>query len=123
MKNYQRIAQSFRAYLNCIKSANHEWETTHLDNINKVMESAPSGSGFDNGTHFDESKSTADKLVFRTSFHHMNEDGYYDGWSEHTITIRPDWTGVKMTISGRDRGDIKDYIGETFDYWFDQESE
>lgn len=79
-----------------------------------VREFLPSGSGFDGGTQFNQAKSTPDKLVFETEYHHMNE-GFYDGWSKHTITVKPSFGGFHMTISGKNRNDIKDYIGQVFD--------
>ena len=73
----------------------------------------PHGSGFDAGTTIDRDKSNATKLVLHTSFHHMDDDGMYDGWTEHTVTItaRLDH-GFDAKVSGRNRNDIKDYIAE-----------
>lgn len=44
----------------------------------------------------------------------MNECGYYDGWTAHTITVTPSFSGFNLLISGRDRNDIKAYIRDTF---------
>lgn len=75
----------------------------------------PSGSGFDSGTKIDIDRSTAEKLVFTTSFHHMNDGGFYDGWTEHTVTVRPSLVlGETLTISGRDRSDVKEFIHQVF---------
>ncbi|MFA5897874.1 MAG: hypothetical protein WC829_02050 [Hyphomicrobium sp.] len=75
----------------------------------------PSGSGFDNGTHFVPEKSNPDKLVFSADFHHMNENGYYDGWTHHFVIIRPSLVyGFDLTVTGRNRREIKDYIAETY---------
>jgi hypothetical protein len=52
--------------------------------------------------------------VLETAFHHMTEYGYYDGWTEHTVRVYPEFDGFRMTISGRNRNDIKDYIYDTF---------
>jgi hypothetical protein len=81
---------------------------------NLIKQHLPSGSGFDNGTAIDVSKSHAEKLVFTTSFHHMN-DGGYDGWTDHTVTVTPSFQGINIRISGRNRNDIKDAIHEAFD--------
>lgn len=79
-----------------------------------VKERMPSGSGFDVGTKIDEDKSRPDRLVFDTEFHHMNEAGY-DGWTQHTVSVKPSFVfGLDITISGRDRNEIKDYIHESF---------
>ena len=81
-----------------------------------VREFMPSGSGFDSGTKIDLDASHAEKLVFTTSYHHLNEAGYYDGWTEHVVTVTPSFSGFNLRISGRNRNDVKDYIGETFHY-------
>lgn len=75
----------------------------------------PSGSGIDSGTKLDYGRSTPDKLVFTMSFHHMNDSGMYDGWTDHSITVKPSLVyGIEIGISGRNRNDIKDYLGDTY---------
>jgi len=46
----------------------------------------------------------------------MNENGYYDGWTSHTVTVTPGWNGPELRITGRDRNQIKDYLYDTFHY-------
>jgi hypothetical protein len=113
---YSRIANLLMSIDNCEKSGNTEWHVRHSDTLNALVKKhMPHGSGFDNGTHFAWEKSNSEKLVFETSFHHMNENGYYDGWSDHTITVKPSLTfGFNMTVSGKNRNEIKDYIGDVF---------
>ena len=114
-KLYQTIASRQLAIENCIKSGNDEWRFKHEDAIDAIVkEHFPRGSGFDSGTTYDNLRSTAQKLVFNTSFHHMN-DGCYDGWTGHSVIIRPDLAlGYRMSITGRDRNDIKEYIAQCF---------
>lgn len=90
---------------------------SHMDVIRTlVFDHFPSGSGFDNGTSLDFKDSTPQKLVFNTLFYHMNECGYYDGWTSHRVTVRPCLMhGFRLTVSGRDRNDIKAYIAEIFE--------
>jgi hypothetical protein len=60
--------------------------------------------------------------VFKTSFHHMNTHGYYDGWTDHIVTVRPDMmSGIRISITGKDRNQIKDYIHEVFYNWLTEE--
>ncbi len=69
----------------------------------------------DNGVTFDNVKSRGDYLVFNTAFHHMNDSGSYDGWTDHTVTLRPSFIGgFDMHITGRDRREIKEYIAQCF---------
>ena len=75
----------------------------------------PSGSGFDAGTTVDLDKSTPNKIVLNTSFHHPDDNGGYDGWTVHVVTIRPDFVhGVDVQVSGRNKHDVKSFISETF---------
>jgi len=80
-----------------------------------VKDYMPSGSGFDGGTTIDFGGSTGDRLVFETAFHHMDDGGSYDGWTEHRVTVRSslmfDFT---LTVSGKNRNGIKDLIHEVF---------
>ena len=123
-KLYIRLAQLVGAYKRCISSGN-DWAEKHETTIKRlVKDHLPSGSGFDSGTDLDLAASTEDKLVFHTHFHHMNDGGSYDGWTDHTVTIRASLTsGFYMKISGRDRRQIKDYIAEAFDCALREESD
>lgn len=114
-KLYQQIASLLQAIENCKQSGNAEWQERHARRISfLVYNRMPSGSGFDNGTKLDDSSSPA-KLVFNTAFHHMNDGGMYDGWTEHQVIVTADLaSGFTVRITGRDRKQIKDYIGEIF---------
>lgn len=107
---YSELAATIGAFKRC----SGEWKDKHQDRIDDLMDAMPSGSGFDNGTRLDMDASHDDKLVFTTSYHHMNENGYYDGWTDHTVTVTPAFNGFHIRVSGRNRNDIKDYIGEVF---------
>ena len=115
MNLFRSIASACQAWRSCHDSGNVEWEsrwTAYLDRIEK--ECLPSGSGFDAGTTIDREKSGPDRLVFLTSFHHMNDGGCYDGWTDHVVTVAPTFNGPDIRVSGRNRNDIKDYIVDTF---------
>ncbi len=122
MKLYRELASLVRARLNCEETGNREWFQKHEARIEELVKNyMPSGSGFDCGTKIDLDKSTPEKLVFYTDFHHMNE-GYYDGWTEHCITVRPSLLcNFTLTISGKNRNEIKDYIHQAFDCALDEE--
>ena len=74
----------------------------------------PKGSGFDAGTRVIEC--TPNKFVFKADFHHMDENGYYDGWTEHTIRAVSTFNGNEIKVTGKDRNMIKDFISETFNH-------
>jgi hypothetical protein len=50
-------------------------------------------------------------------------DGFYSGWTDHTVIVRPSFRGINVRISGRDRNGIKEYLAETYDYALTQEVE
>ena len=80
-----------------------------------VREHMPSGSGFDAGTTLNFERSTPEKLVFDTAYHHMSEHGFYCGWTDHRVTVTPSFdSGYNLRVSGRDRNDTKSYIEDTF---------
>ena len=113
--NVRDLAGKFHAYLNCVKSNNTEWKDKHEDAIESMLENLPSGSGFDAGTKFDWDNSTSERLVFNTAFHHMDEHGGYDGWTQHRITVTASlFFGIKIGISGKDRNGIKEYMHDVF---------
>ena len=111
----QSIASRIQARINCIQAGNTDWKYRHEEIILEfVRDYMPSGSGFDSGTKIDLDASTGDKIVFNTSYHHMDESGY-DGWTEHTVTVTPSLAfGFYVKVSGRNRNDIKDYIATEF---------
>lgn len=82
-----------------------------------VREYMPSGSGFDRGTVFVTACVDAalkPVLRFTTYFHHMDEHGGYDGWTHHTVKVEADFDGLRITVTGSNRNDIKDYIADAF---------
>ena len=113
---YKILASTIQARLNCIDSVNTLWEEKHSATIKWFEKNLlPSGSGIDSGCTIDLTRSHDENIVINTSYHHMNENRFYDGWTEHTVTIRPAFDGLNIRISGRDRNQIKDYLHDTFD--------
>lgn len=116
---YQDIANALDAYKRCTAdsatAAHKLYAPEHLARVEKMNHMMPSGSGFDSGTSLDITASHAEKLVFTTSFHHMNEHGYYDGWTGHIVTVKPSFNGFNIRISGSNRNDIKELIHQSFE--------
>jgi len=115
-KLYRTISGLISARANCEKTGNREWFVRHSKRLLAlVKDKLPSGSGFDSGTTIDVERSTPERLVFSTSYHHMNEGGMYDGWTEHEVIVTPSLHhGISVRITGRDRNQIKDFIHESF---------
>lgn len=107
------------AYNNAVNWVN-EWEAR----LERMEAALPSGSGFDSGTQIllgnpgesRNKRSIGERLVLKTAFHHMNEHGCYDGWTEHLLIVEGSLMfGCNLRITGRNRNDIKDYMQELFD--------
>jgi len=117
---YKRLAQLVDARLRCMADdkplVRKDWGKKHEDRILAlVKEHMPSGSGFDNGTKIDLDRSSGERLVFDTAFHHMDEHGGYAGWTEHTVTVTPSLAfGTRIKIGGKNRNDIKEHMHECF---------
>lgn len=122
---YKAIAGTLQAYKNCIDNGNKEWEEKHEELLEEFQGNYyPSGSGFDNGTKLDIAASTSNNLVFHTAFHHMNENGFYTGWTDHTVKVSPDFVHtLDIKISGPNKNDIKEFIHEEFYNFLTQEIE
>jgi len=125
MKTYEWIAQKVAAIHNCHAAGLDDWRERHMEALEAfVRDGAPSGSGFDCGTRIDLERSSARRLEFATAFHHMDEHGSYDGWTEHIVTVLPNLAaGFELTVSGRDRDGIKEYIADVFHDWLSSPAE
>ena len=90
-KLYQVIAGKLRAMEN-LKNADdpNGWYDKHEDSIeNLIKDHFPHGAGFDGEIWLDYSRSNPEKLVFFAEYHHMDQNGYYDGWSTLKCVVRP----------------------------------
>lgn len=98
------------------KTVNDEFMPVCEDRLYKLGQMLPSGSGIDSGCKIDVEGSSSKKVVINFSFHHLNTDGYYDGWTDHKLIVTPRlWNNFDMKITGRDRNYIKDYLYDLFD--------
>jgi hypothetical protein len=121
MKVYQKLARELDRMERGQNQSEKIWVSLAATEMESVMQSAPSGSGIDNGTVLLKD-STSEKLIFQVSFHHMNEVGYYDGWTEHTATVKPSLAyGFTLRLSGSNRNGIKEYLEEIYQEWLDSE--
>lgn len=108
------------ARVNCVKTHNSKWLENWESRIEQLKSLLPSGSGFDSGTKV--VSIGLERVVFRTDFHHLNEQGY-NGWTSHSVTVKPSFVGtIDVKITGLDRNSIKDYIAETFYHVLTQEA-
>ncbi len=87
-----------------------EWAVRWNDRLHAMLQELPHGSGLDSEWHYVGDKCSSNRITLATSFHNMDEIGCYCGWSDLTITIKPDLIhGIAMWIVGGDNN-LKDYL-------------
>lgn len=114
-KLYQKIARELDRKTRGKRQNNTKWSNDAEEVLEDIMRNKmPSGSGFDAGTKLDDD-STPNRLVFHVPFHHLNDAGYYDGWTQHRVIVTASLSwGINIKVTGKDRNGIKDYLGELF---------
>ncbi len=100
------------ALANSERSGNKDWASKWKLRLIGLQKLLPSGSGIDAGTKLVSVTETTIKLD--CSFHHMNDAGMYDGWTQHRITVTATFGGYKVTVGGRNRNQIKDYLCDVY---------
>jgi hypothetical protein len=120
-KLFQQLAALVGARQVCDATGNVEWFERHTDHIEQLCSRhMPHGSGFDIGTKLDLERSQPDKLVFSTSYHHMDEYGGYGGWTDHDVIVTPSLQhGYVLRFTGQNRNGIKEYMQDVFAYALD----
>ena len=118
-----KIALIVQARQNCKKDNPNgyiwfEKHTDYLEEINKKY--LPHGSGIDHGCKIDLELSNEKRIVITFGYHFMDENGYYDGWIDYKLIIKPSFQGIDMKITGRDKNWIKEYLYSTFNYCLNQ---
>lgn len=108
----QAIAEAAEARNNCLKSGNDEWRLRWESRLNELADYLPSGSGVDNGTAILWDSSNTASITLHIEYHHMNDGGFYDGWTEHSVVVKPTFSGLNVHVKGRDRNQIKDYLSD-----------
>ena len=99
-----------------LRDTNEHYTAQASERLDLLEAELPHGSGIDSGTKVNREKSNNVRLVLETSYHHINGNGFYDGWTDHTITIKPSLTyGFDMRISGTNRNGIKEYLGQVYE--------
>jgi hypothetical protein len=115
---YQKLAHSFVARENSRQAGKVAWQDHWEDEIESLVQDyLPTGSGIDAGVKFDFEKSSFNRLVLNSSFHIMDENGFYDGWVEFRVVVKPSLAfGINVDVKGKfgNHQDIKDYLGEIF---------
>ena len=119
MKLYEALVSTIIAYQNCIKTNNEEWEAKHLARVKELLDELPHGSGIDGTWRADLIDTTTDLLILSCEYHHMNESGYYDGWTAFRVKVKASLLhGITVRVIGpfpSKYNDTRDYLGEILD--------
>lgn len=109
---YRELANRIQARLNCINKGDQEWVRQHEECIKSLKDLLPSGSAID------LRNSNGEKIIIDSSFHAMDDGGYYGRWIDFSVTITPSLIhGISLKISGRfgKYQDIREYLFDVFD--------
>lgn len=122
MKLYQKISSLMYQRE---KSGDYAWTSNEAEKIEDLIKNHfPHGSGFDGQTWLDIDKSKPEKLIFFTEFHHLTENGYYDGWSTMKALVRPSLRygfGLKLTGIKRKYRFDRDYFEDVINLFLETE--
>lgn len=123
MKLYQKIASAIIAMKNCEKSGNQAWFVKHKDTLYQIENDIlPHGSGIDSGCKINPEKSNEQKIVIDVPYHCMDENGYYNGWRDYQIVIKPHLAfGFTVDVRGKDYNGLKDYLADLFHHVMSEE--
>jgi hypothetical protein len=85
----------------------------------------PSGSGIDSGCTIDSISD--DRIVIHSSYHKMNDNGYYCGWVDFQVIVTADLEGINIRVRGRNGGrlddSLREYLWQVFDHELNREIE
>lgn len=142
MKVYQKLALKVEHLKNLLKVKPADRDKRRISKVQDeiyeiINQYLPSGSGIDDGIKlfvteeeyefFKSSSSIADdgKVILTSSFHVLDENGFYDGWINFMIEIIPSLAhSFRLKIKGRfsnrkynvkkNASDIKEYLYDLF---------
>ena len=101
MKLYQKIARVASQKNSCNKAKELAF----------LQELLPIGNGIETGCVI-LLKSTKKRIVIETIYWHPNDS---DEWTKHQVIITPSFEGeINIRITGKNEGDIKDYLWDIF---------
>jgi hypothetical protein len=126
-KLYEVIATALAALNRCRSDDANEsqqaWATRWEDLIAKAAEELPRGSGFDSYPVIETDDIKPERIVINGSYHNMDSDGCYAGWTDYRVIVRPSFIGAfKLSITGGN-SDFKDYAYDEFKQALDADFE
>lgn len=135
MKTYQAISRCLESIGDCCRRWEGEDDTAafsaldlHRERLEKILKEAPRGSGIDSGITLIMPEDEYDipavtkYLKFKVPYHKMNPNGYYCGWVDYYLYVKPSlsWE-VEFRLTGRDYNGVKDYLTGVLINWLEKE--
>ena len=81
---YQRIANLVHWH-----PPSEHFQAQKLDELSRMEDLLPSGSGFDAGCKIQTNSVPPNRVLITFEYHHMSGIGYYIGWTQHEVLISP----------------------------------
>ena len=96
----QEISTRLVALNNCIKTDNVEWQAKHRAALDELDKRLPSGSGLDIPPTVARDAGADNALAFyiHGSYHHMNDNGCYVGWSRFRLKVEATFDGLSVDL-------------------------
>ncbi len=123
-KVYKELSSSIATRLRCITRRNFDpansetYVINHTKKIEKIIrEYLPHGCGINDGYDFDYDHSTGEKLVINSSYHCIDNNGFYVMKIPFTIIVTPSLLfDFKLKISGTfgKKKNTKEYLYNLF---------
>ena len=85
MKIYQRLAE----LVTWDPPSGSEFEDRKYKELDRLIDTAPHGSGLDGDTVVNENGSSNKRVELKTEYHYMDSNGFYGPWLNLTIVITP----------------------------------
>jgi hypothetical protein len=118
-----KVVEALASALSTMRSCEREEMADRAkERVGKIQqELLLSGSGNDAGSEVLVDLCSDRKIVIQSDFHHMDENGFYSGWTKGVFTITPSFHGIEVKFVVRGRPDIKYWDARLFiDYQEEQ---
>jgi hypothetical protein len=110
------------------KSSSEYWKDIWEQDLEHLERNyLPSGSGFDAGCSINLVETKVNRLVIDFDYHHMDQNGYYNGWSHNQLILTAslvwdfDIRIVNRKGGHRIQSYDRDYFIDVFNYALNQE--
>jgi hypothetical protein len=91
MENKTTLIRAIVRTIDWKNRAEGEWYDRACWRLDRLIDMLPHGAGINSTSEIIDYKTdkqgNCTMVSFRSDFHHMNADGHYDGWTQHTVKI------------------------------------